>query len=80
MFQLIRTLSASHLLARQLPVAGVAFLTATLFYKFGNFALECVAFLATWFVLDAIVQGGVRLFAPAEAHAAAQGVAPPTSD
>ena len=37
MFQLIRTLSASHLLARQLPVAGVAFLTATLFYKFGNF-------------------------------------------
>ncbi|MCY4374777.1 MAG: hypothetical protein OXC31_13470 [Spirochaetaceae bacterium] len=71
MFQLIRTLSASHLLARQLPVAGVAFLTATLFYKFGNFALECAAFLATWFVLDAIVQGAVRLFAPAEAQAAA---------
>ena len=79
MFQLIRTLSASHLLARQLPVAGVAFLTATLFYKFGNFALECVAFLATWFVLDAIVQGAVRVFAPA-ARAAEQGAAPLTSD
>ena len=79
MFQLIRTLSASHLLARQLPVAGVAFLTATLFYKFGNFALECVAFLATWFVLDAIVQGVVRVFVPA-AQTAEQGAAPLTSD
>ncbi len=78
MFQLIRTLSASHLLARQLPVAGVAFLTATLFYKFGNFALECVAFLATWFVLDAIVQGAVRLLAPAAP--AAPAAAPQTSD
>lgn len=72
MFQLIKTLGAGELLARQMPVAGVAFLTATLFYKFGNFALECAAFLATWFVLDAIVQGAVRivqgamrLFAPA---------------
>ena len=78
MFQLIRTLSASHLLARQLPVAGVAFLTATLFYKFGNFALECVAFLATWFVLDAIVQGAMRLLAPAAQTAPA--AAPQTSD
>ena len=68
MFQLIRTLSAGNLLARQLPVAGVAFLTATLFYKFGNFALECVGFLATWFVLDAIVQGAMRVFAPAAAQ------------
>jgi hypothetical protein len=68
MFQLIRTLSAGNLLARQLPVAGVAFLTATLFYKFGNFALECVGFLATWFVLDAIVQGLTRVFAPAAAQ------------
>ena len=67
MFQLIRSLSASNLLARQLPIAGVSFLTATLFYKFGNFALECVGFLATWFVLDAIVQGAVRLFAPSAA-------------
>ena len=72
MFQLIKTLGAGELLARQLPVAGVAFLTAELFYKFGSFALECVAFLATWFVLDAVVQGAVRIvqgvmrqFAPA---------------
>ena len=50
------------------PGAGVAFLTATLFYKFGNFALECVGFLATWFVLDAIVQGVTRVFAPAAAQ------------
>jgi hypothetical protein len=25
-----------------------------LFYKFHSFTLECVAFLVTWFVLDAI--------------------------
>jgi hypothetical protein len=69
MFQLIRSLSASNLLARQLPIAGVSFLTATFFYKFGNFALECVAFLVTWFVLDAITQGVVRLFTPTAAPA-----------
>ena len=68
MFQLIKTLGAQVVLARQLPVAGVSFVTAALFYKFGSFALECAAFLATWFVLDAIVQGAVRLFAPAAAQ------------
>lgn len=64
MFQLIKTLGVQVILARQLPVAGVSFVIAALLYKFHNFALECVAFLATWFVLDAIVQAGVRLFAP----------------
>ena len=29
---------------------------AELFYKFHSFSLECAAFLATWFVLDALVQ------------------------
>lgn len=65
MFQLIKTLGAQVLLARQLPVAGVSFVTSALFYKFGNFALECAAFLATWFVLDATVQWAAKLFTPA---------------
>lgn len=29
-----------------------AFAIATLFYKFGSFALECLAFLATWSLID----------------------------
>lgn len=56
MFQLVRTLSSTDLAMRQAPVLIVAFLTATLFYKFGSFALEAVAFLGTWFVLDALVE------------------------
>ena len=60
MFQLIRAISALDLAARQAPVLVVSFLVASLFYKFGNFALEAAAFLATWFVLDAAVEG-VRL-------------------
>jgi hypothetical protein len=56
MYQLIRTLSASDLVARQLPAFAVSFLIAEYFYKFHSFALECAAFLLTWFVLDAVIQ------------------------
>jgi hypothetical protein len=31
----------------------ISFVIAELFYKFHSFTLECVAFLVTWFVLDA---------------------------
>lgn len=39
---------------RRLSLANlaIAFAIATFFYKFGSFALECLAFLATWAVLD----------------------------
>jgi hypothetical protein len=36
--------------AKLFPLA-VSFLTAELFFKFGSFALECLAFLALWRVL-----------------------------
>jgi hypothetical protein len=62
MFQLVRALGAMDLAVRQAPVAGVSFILASLFYKFGSFAVEAGAFLATWFVLDALVDG-VRLLA-----------------
>ncbi len=57
MFQLIRALSSQDLAVRQAPVLGVSFVIASLFYKFGSFALEAVAFLATWFVIDALAEG-----------------------
>ena len=33
-----------------------AFAIATFFYKFGSFALECLAFLATWSLMDFAAQ------------------------
>jgi hypothetical protein len=40
----------------QLPSLAAAWLVAELFYKFHSFSLECAAFLATWFVFDALIQ------------------------
>lgn len=57
MYQLIKSLRGQDLVLRQLPVFGASFLLASTFYKFGSFALECLAFMATWFVLDLGVQG-----------------------
>jgi hypothetical protein len=56
MYQLLSRLSTSELFVRQIPVFAIAFLIAEFFYKFHSFTLECAAFLATWFVLDALVQ------------------------
>ncbi len=53
MFTLMKSVSARDLALRQTPCLVAALLVAELFYKFGSFSLECVAFLITWFVLDA---------------------------
>jgi hypothetical protein len=56
MYQLIHSLTVSDLFKRQAPVFLVAFLVAEFFYKFHSFTLECIAFLITWYVLDAVMQ------------------------
>lgn len=61
MFQLFRAIGATDLAVRQLPVFSISFVVASVFYKFGSFALEAGAFLATWFVLDGVVEGVTRL-------------------
>lgn len=49
MYELVRARMAGPVLARE-TVAGIAALVvAELFYKFGSFSLECLAFLATWY-------------------------------
>ena len=53
MYTLIRSIPIRHLPMEQLPVVGASLLIAELFYKFGSFTLECVAFFSTWYVLDA---------------------------
>ncbi len=57
MYKLIHSLTVSELFKRQVPVFAVAFMIAELFYKFHSFFLETGAFLITWYVLDALVQG-----------------------
>jgi hypothetical protein len=55
MFALIRSLPARQLLLEQVPTFAVSLLIAELFYKFHSFTLECIAFLATWYLLDAVI-------------------------
>ncbi len=61
MFTLLRSLPAKRILAEQVPAMGAAWIVAELFYKFHSFTLECAAFLATWFVFDAVLTGLRRL-------------------
>ena len=55
MYSLARSLPLRQLLIGQLPALGTSIAVAELFYKFHSFTLECVAFLATWFVVDAVL-------------------------
>lgn len=61
MYQLIRSVSAGQLFARQVPALCASIALSEVFFKFHSFTLECVAFLATWFILDAAVQGVTAL-------------------
>ena len=54
MYELMRSLGPRALVVEQVPLVGVSLVTAELFYKFHSFTLESAAFLATWFVLDAV--------------------------
>lgn len=55
MYTLLKLIPRRELVLQQLPGLGSSLLVAELFYKFGSFSLEAIAFLATWFVLDAVV-------------------------
>ena len=55
MYTLLRSIPLRTLLATQAPALIASFVIAELFYKFHSFTLECLAFLATWFVIDAVI-------------------------
>ncbi len=63
MHTLIRSIPTKQFIVEQVPVILVSLLIAELFYKFHSFTLEAVAFLITWYVIDAIVSLGVKLVA-----------------
>ena len=44
-----------ELLGYHAPSAVIAIVIAEIFYKFHSFTLECVAFLATWYVVDQVI-------------------------
>jgi hypothetical protein len=54
MYTLVWSMPLKQLLIEQLPALVVAIIIAELFYKFHSFTLEALAFLATWFVVDAL--------------------------
>ncbi len=63
MYTLFRSATLRQSLFNHGPVLIGSLAIAELFYKFGSFLLEALAFLATWFVLDALVsliQGAFR--------------------
>lgn len=66
MYTLIRHIGARALALEQVPALFASFLIAELFYKFHSFTLECLAFLATWYVLDAGGSAFRRLVGPTE--------------
>jgi hypothetical protein len=67
MYTLLRTLPLRRLWLEQLPAITLAWTVAELFFKFKSFSLECAAFLLTWFVIDAALQGAKRLWPPTDA-------------
>ena len=60
MYTLLRTTPPRVLVTTQAPAIAGALVLAELFYKFHSFTLELLAFLATWFVLDALISGLVN--------------------
>lgn len=69
MYTLLRLLPVKRLAYEQVPPLTFSWIIAELFFKFHSFTLECAAFLATWFVLDALAQLVVRpLFTRQEEH------------
>lgn len=57
MYTMLRNASLGVLLSTQAPAFLIAFVTAELLFKWKSFALECLGFLALWFVLDAAFTG-----------------------
>ena len=52
MFSLVKDLGVQVALKQEAVPFVIAFLVAEFFYKFHSFTLECLAFLATWFLLS----------------------------
>ena len=61
MIDFVRALRAQPAYGRQLLGFIPALVVTEMFYKFHSFTLECLAFLVTWFVIDALLNAGRNL-------------------
>lgn len=64
MYALLQSLPFRRIILEQLPALAISFVLAELFYKFHSFTLEGLAFLATWFVVDAAITLVKKFAAP----------------
>ena len=55
MYTMFKHLPIRTMATTQAPALLIAFVIAELFYKWKSFALECLGFLVTWFVLDFVI-------------------------
>lgn len=56
MYTLMQMISWRRFLIEQVPILFISLVIAEAFYKFHSFTLETIAFLATWYVLDAVTR------------------------
>jgi hypothetical protein len=56
MIDFLRALRAHTAYKQRLLGLMPAFIVSEVFYKFGSFALECVAFLLTWLAFDLVTE------------------------
>ena len=66
MYTLIQSIPLRRLILEQGLAFGFSLLVAELFYKFHSFTLECLAFLATWYVVDFVIQRIQKWINPSE--------------
>lgn len=59
MYKMIHSIPPRQLLLQQTPSLVFSLLIAEVFFKFHSFTLECIAFLGTWYLIEAlIIRGG----------------------
>lgn len=61
MYSLTQYGSWKELLGREAPALAISIVIAELLFKFHSFTLECLAFLATWFVIAWVLSRVARL-------------------
>lgn len=55
MHRFLKSMTLRQICTEQLPALALSIVIAEFFYKFHSFTLECLAFLATWWVIDLVI-------------------------
>ncbi|WP_109851452.1 hypothetical protein [Aquimarina sp. AU58] len=55
MNRILKKLTLKEITLEFIPSLGISLLIAESFYKFGSFAFECIAFLATWYFMGYVI-------------------------